>query len=72
MPDKFDWVQLTSGEWVKGQIKVMYEGSLEFDSEEFELLHLDFADVKEIRSAQVLNVRMRGGQTANRQGADRG
>ena len=64
MPDKFDWVQLTSGEWVKGQIKVMYEGSLEFDSEEFELLHLDFADVKEIRSAQVLNVRMRGGQTA--------
>ncbi|HEY5809273.1 MAG TPA: DUF481 domain-containing protein [Povalibacter sp.] len=64
MPDKFDWVQLKSGEWVKGEIKVMYESSLEFDSEEFELLNLDFADVKEIRSAQVLNVRKRGGDTA--------
>ena len=64
MPDKFDWVQLTSGEWLKGQIKVMYEDSLEFDSEELETLHLDFADVKQIRSAQVLNVRVRSGQTA--------
>ena len=64
MPDKFDWVQLVSGEWLKGQIKVMYEDSLEFDSEELETLHLDFADVKEIRSAQVLNVRVRSGKTA--------
>ena len=38
MPDKFDWVQLKSGEWLKGEIKVMYEDSLEFDSEELELL----------------------------------
>ena len=64
MPDKFDWVQLTSGEWLKGEIKVMYEESLEFDSEELELLDIDFEDIKELRSAQVLNVRMRGGETA--------
>jgi putative salt-induced outer membrane protein YdiY len=64
MPDKFDWVQLTSGEWLKGEIKVMYEDSLEFDSEELELLSIDFEDIKELRSAQVLNVRMRGGETA--------
>lgn len=64
MPDKFDWVQLTSGEWLKGEIKVMYEDSLEFDSEELELLNLDFADIKELRSAQVLNVRMQGDRTA--------
>jgi hypothetical protein len=31
MPDKFDWVQLKSGKWLKGEIKVMYEGSLEFE-----------------------------------------
>ena len=38
MPDKFDWVQLKSGEWLKGEIKVMYEGSIEFESEELDLL----------------------------------
>ena len=67
MPDKFDWVQLKSGEWLKGEIKVLYEESLEFDSEELELLKLDFADIKQIRSAQVLNIRMRDGRTATGQ-----
>jgi putative salt-induced outer membrane protein YdiY len=64
MPDQFDWVQLTSGEWLKGQIKVMYEDSLEFDSDKLDSLNLDFADIRQIRSAQVLNVRVRSGQTA--------
>lgn len=64
MPDKFDWVQLKSGEWLKGEIKVMYEDKLEFDSEELDLLTLDFEDIKELRSAQVLNVRVQGSQTA--------
>jgi hypothetical protein len=64
MPDEFDWIQLTSGEWLKGEIKVMYEDSLEFDSDELDLLSLDFADIKELRSAQVLNVRMQDCVTA--------
>lgn len=64
MPDKFDWVQLKSGEWLKGEIKVMYEKSLEFDSEELDLLNLDLEDIKQIRSAQVLTVRMRDGETS--------
>ena len=64
MPDKFDWVQLTSGEWLKGEIKVMYEDELEFDSDKLDLLTLDMEDVKEIRSAQALTVRMTGGETA--------
>ncbi len=63
MPDEFDWVQLTSGEWLKGKIKVMYEDSLEFDSEKLDDLTLDMEDVRQIRSAQVLNVRQRDGQT---------
>ena len=64
MPDKFDWVQLTSGEWLKGEIKVLYEDSLEFESEELDLLNLDFADIRQLRSAQVLNVRVQGDETA--------
>ena len=27
----FDWIQMTSGEWVKGEITSMYDESLEFD-----------------------------------------
>ncbi len=64
MPDEFDWVQLTSGEWLKGEIKVMYEDSLEFDSDKLDDLTLDMEDIKQIRSAQVLNVRQRSGQVA--------
>ncbi len=37
MPDDFDWVQMTSGEWLKGEIIAMYEESLEFDSNEFDM-----------------------------------
>lgn len=51
-PDKkFDWVQMNSGEWLKGEIKVMYSFMLEFDSDELDLLELDMEDVKQIRSA---------------------
>lgn len=51
-PDKkFDWVQMNSGEWLKGEIKVMYSFTLEFDSDELDLLDLDMDDVKQIRSA---------------------
>lgn len=64
MPDEFDWVQLKSGEWLKGEIHVMYDDSLEFDSEELDLLDLDLDDVTMIRSAQVMNVRLKGNRTA--------
>lgn len=51
-PDNtFDWVQMNSGEWLKGEIKVMYSYMLEFDSDELDLLELDMDDVKQIRSA---------------------
>jgi hypothetical protein len=56
MPDDFDWVQMTSGEWLKGEIIAMYEEVLEFDSDEFDLQNLDFGDVQQIRSAQTVQV----------------
>lgn len=50
-PDKRnDWIQLTSGEWLKGDLKVMYNFNLEFDSDELDLLELDFEDVQQIRT----------------------
>jgi len=47
---EFDWVQLTSGEWLKGEIKSMYNESLEFDSDKLDLLNIDWDDVKYLKS----------------------
>jgi hypothetical protein len=56
-PDEFDWVQLTSGEWVKGELQAMYDGSLEFDNDHFGFIEIDWEDVAQIRSSKVLSVR---------------
>jgi hypothetical protein len=64
MPDDFDWVQLVSGEWLKGEIIVLYEETLEFESEELDELSLALSDINEIRSAGVVQVGFVGGETA--------
>ena len=40
--EKYDWLQLTSNEWLKGEIKGMYKDSLEFDSDKLDLLEIDW------------------------------
>ena len=56
-PDKFDWIQLTSGEWLKGELKVVYEDKMEFDSDELGLLKLDREDIKQVLAHQFFSVR---------------
>ncbi len=53
---EFDWVQLTSGEWLKGEIKSMYNDNLEFDSDKLDLLEIDWEDVKYLKSYRPSNV----------------
>jgi len=48
--DKFDWLQLNSGEWLKGEFKVLYDYKVEFDSDELDLQTFDLEDVKQIRT----------------------
>lgn len=52
-----DWIKLNSGEWLNGEIQSLRDKSLEFDSEELDLLHLDWDDVAEVRSARILTYR---------------
>ena len=59
-PDEFDWIQLTSGEWLKGELKVLYEKKLEFDSDELDLLEFDWEDVKQVRGSRIFAVRFVG------------
>jgi putative salt-induced outer membrane protein YdiY len=61
---KFDWIQMTSGEWVKGEIIAMYDDDLEFDSDEFDDLVLGWGDIKQIHSSQVMNVGFLGQRSA--------
>ena len=59
-PDEFDWIQLTSGEWLKGELKNLYERELEFDSVKMNLQVFDWDDVKQVRCAGVFSVRLAG------------
>ena len=51
-PDsRFDWIQLTSGEWLKGELRGLYRYKLEFESDELDVLTFDWEDVAIVRSA---------------------
>jgi hypothetical protein len=54
----YDWLQLTSGEWLKGEIKSMYNKKLEFDSDKLDLLSIDWEDVKYLTSHIEGNVKI--------------
>lgn len=54
--DHFDWIQLKSGEWLKGKIKSMQDEKLEFDSEELDLLTFEWEDIRALRSARLHSV----------------
>jgi putative salt-induced outer membrane protein YdiY len=54
--DDFDWIELTSGEWLKGEIKSMQDDKLEFDSDKLDLLKLDWEDVRQVRTRRTQTV----------------
>ena len=65
LPEKFDWIQLISGEWLKGNLKVLYDDKLEFDSVKMELLELDWEDVKQVIGHKIFSVRFEGPMTVS-------
>jgi len=52
-----DWLQLTSGEWLRGRIIAMQKDKLEFDSDELNNLEIDWKKVKYIKSSEPYNLR---------------
>jgi putative salt-induced outer membrane protein YdiY len=54
--DGFDWIQLKSGEWLKGRLKALQERDLEFDSDELNYLTFDWKDIRQVRSVHTLDV----------------
>ena len=64
-PEGFDWIQLTNGEWLKGDLKVLYNDSLEFDSDELDLLKFDWEDVHQVICHQSQTVRIEDPESRN-------
>ena len=45
-----DWVQTTSGEWLTGEIILIHDYELEFDSDEFDEVFIDLEDIQYLKS----------------------
>ena len=52
-PAKWEWIELTSGEWLKGNIKGIRNDSMDFDSSQFDDLTLKMKDVVQTYSSTV-------------------
>ena len=66
LPEGFDWIQLTNGEWFKGDLKVLYDDSLEFDSDEMGLYSFDWEDVHQVICHQSQSVRIEDHESRSR------
>lgn len=56
LEDGFDWIQLVSGEWLKGKLVALQDETLEFESEELDELEFDWKDVIQVRSPHALDL----------------
>ena len=54
--NRYDWIQLESDEWLKGEIITLYNFILEFDSDELGVLKIDWDDVRQLRSAEHISL----------------
>jgi hypothetical protein len=59
---EFDWIQLKSGEWLRGDFKVLYDYTVEFESEELDLLEFDLEDVRQLRVHNPQKLRIETGR----------
>ena len=60
--ERYDWIQLKSGEWLKGELIALYSHSLEFDSDELGLHTFEWRDIKRIRGGGSHRVRIQPGE----------
>jgi hypothetical protein len=63
-PDESDWIRMSSGEWLRGEIEILQDEILEFDSEDLGNLEIDWEDVVEVRSPRIHSFRFDGNVTA--------
>ena len=60
--DSFDWIQLKSGEWLKGKFKALQERELDFDSEEMDFQSFDADKIRQLRTANSVQIKLKSGE----------
>lgn len=60
--DMKDWVQLTSGEWLRGNMDLFRDLKMEFDSDELDDLVLDWEDISAFRMPREMTFVFNGGR----------
>ena len=58
--DGYDWIQLTSGEWLKGELIGVFDDEVEFDSDILDELVLDAEDVNRFYSPRRFGISIQG------------
>ncbi len=61
--DGKDWIQLTSGEWLRGEFIGLFDDVVEFDSDILDDLTIDWEDVARIKSLRTYGVNVSGERT---------
>lgn len=59
----WDWVRLDTGEWLKGEVIGLYDKILEFESDYFDTLSLDWDEVTRLKTSHSMSVRLSNGTT---------
>ena len=59
-PDEYDWIQLTSDEWLKGELISLFDEELRFDSDNLGMLEIDWEDVRHFRGHGLYGIGIEG------------
>jgi hypothetical protein len=59
-PDEYDWIQLTSDEWLKGELISLFDDELTFDSDNLGVIRFDWEDVRNFRGHGAYGVSLQG------------
>ncbi len=51
--DTYDWMRLTSGEWLKGRLKHMRDDEIEFDSDKLDIVTFEWEKVDQLHCPEV-------------------
>ena len=66
-PGDYSWIELDSGEWLKGEIIALYDDKLAFDSDHFGAVDLDLEDIEAIYGRGLFVLSFRGGKAVSGQ-----
>lgn len=61
--DGADWIQLKSGEWLRGELRFIQQKHVEFDSDELDELDLKLKDVRQVYTARPVYTKFHDSQS---------